>query len=177
MPPRVPRYQLDFLINGLQGGWVEPEQGAQQFLGFQDQAREARLARQAASMGSTEGLDALREAALGMSSDEAYQDPQQFSSRLQGIAQMYGLGGVPPGVEEGINSLYQSQSVALDDEDKEAIVQAVYMQRNAAGRAQIRDHISSGLIAQMGPEAYAQLKPEVDRLIDDAYAGSILPKF
>ena len=170
------RHNLDFLIAGLQGGWMEPSQAASTYMGFQqDEQAEAEQQRQMLQAMQQEGLDVLRQQSLNLATDEAYQSPDVMKDQLRGVAQMYGMPKIPGPIKQGLSTLASTQQIPFDQEDQDEIVKQVFLQKNQMGRAQIRESIRSRLVAGLGPEGYAQIQGRVNEVIDQAYAGQLMP--
>lgn len=175
--PTIGPQKRDFLVAGLQGGWLSADQAADTFLQIQQQKQDAQQQKRLmAQQSKQQGLDALRDQTLAMTSDEAYQTPEQFQSRLMGLAQTYGLNRLPQQFAAGASNLFASQQAMLSEEEKASIINFAFMNRTKMGRADVRAHVREGAMRQFGPEGYAQIQGEVNSLIDEAYAGTRIPE-
>lgn len=177
LPRGVPRHKLEFLIGALQSGAVDSASGINMYQGFQDQMAAKRAAIAEAAGGGGEGLDALRSAAIDLTSGDTLVDPEDYIRRLQGIGATYGMSELPPQIVGGLDALYSSQAVTFDEDDKKEIAGRALVADKAMGRAAFREQVRYEYESKIGPEMYQRIKPEVDAWIDLAWDGRVPPDY
>ena len=177
LPPRgVPDHKLEFLIGALGSGALDASSGMNLFFDMQSQQQAKREAAMTGGADMSAGLDALRDSAMDMTSGDEYVSPSAYAARLQGVAGMYGLPSIPEGMAGGLETLFGSQTIPFDEDDKKEIAGRALMSKNSMDRASFRDNIISEYESQLG-EAFNQIRGQVNEWIDAAWAQQIPPEY